>query len=265
MAINKKLINFNKEVDYIREQNAGNILPKSIVFVDDTKKIITHNTEFDCKSAEILKIENKGYNASLNVFTNSNTAEMCCVQTQSSDRTPNKHTFYIQCNQTPNKTRVYDATDLVLGNNIQPAKYIKLSNDSYETDWCKYAMENDSLINYNNTIIEFTIDISDHNFDSGVLDTTHNFSIGDIGTSLNTFFKLKAFTLKITFNYKVDEYNRSQTIRIPINSEMYEGGSLHNLSIAFNDNIYTYLFYGCINLYRTGDSSCQLRVILNKL
>lgn len=46
--IEKKLINFKKEADYQLQKEAGNIKPTSIVFIDDTKKIVTHNTEFDC-------------------------------------------------------------------------------------------------------------------------------------------------------------------------------------------------------------------------
>ncbi len=44
MAINKKLIHFNKKEDFEREVANGNILDKSIVFIKDTKEIYTHGT-----------------------------------------------------------------------------------------------------------------------------------------------------------------------------------------------------------------------------
>ncbi|MGM9531585.1 hypothetical protein [Intestinibacter sp.] len=46
MAINKKLIHFNKEDSFTNEKDAGNILDTSIVFVKDAKKIITHSSEY---------------------------------------------------------------------------------------------------------------------------------------------------------------------------------------------------------------------------
>ena len=36
MAINKKLIHFNKYADFKNELDSGNILDKSIVFIKDT-------------------------------------------------------------------------------------------------------------------------------------------------------------------------------------------------------------------------------------
>lgn len=50
MAINKKLINFRNKETFTREHADGNILPTSIVFIDDTKEIFTHNTLFSCDS-----------------------------------------------------------------------------------------------------------------------------------------------------------------------------------------------------------------------
>ncbi|MCH5234932.1 MAG: leucine-rich repeat protein [Muribaculaceae bacterium] len=47
MAIDKKIINFKKGEDFTREYNAGNILDKSLVFIDDTHEIVTHKTVFD--------------------------------------------------------------------------------------------------------------------------------------------------------------------------------------------------------------------------
>lgn len=46
MAINKKLIHFNKEVDFKKELEAGNILETSIIFIKDTRKIYTHNAGY---------------------------------------------------------------------------------------------------------------------------------------------------------------------------------------------------------------------------
>ena len=46
MAINKKLIHFNKYDDFQTELNAGNILDKSIVFIKDRKQIYTHKAGY---------------------------------------------------------------------------------------------------------------------------------------------------------------------------------------------------------------------------
>lgn len=46
--IDKKLINFKKEADFLTQKEAGNIKDTSVVFIDDVKKIVTHGTEFDC-------------------------------------------------------------------------------------------------------------------------------------------------------------------------------------------------------------------------
>lgn len=43
----QKLINFKKDADFQKDLQAGELLETSIIFVDDTKKIYTHNTEFD--------------------------------------------------------------------------------------------------------------------------------------------------------------------------------------------------------------------------
>ena len=58
MAINKKLINFKKQEEFDKRNEAGEILETSIVFIDDTKKIVTHGTEFDC-SADWNTLKNK--------------------------------------------------------------------------------------------------------------------------------------------------------------------------------------------------------------
>ena len=46
MAIDKKLIHFNKDEDFQKENEAGNILNKSIIFTGDEKKIYTHGEEY---------------------------------------------------------------------------------------------------------------------------------------------------------------------------------------------------------------------------
>lgn len=51
MAINKKLIHFNKKEDFNKEVANGNILDKSIVFIKDTKEIYTHGTIYGGNSS----------------------------------------------------------------------------------------------------------------------------------------------------------------------------------------------------------------------
>ena len=53
MAINKKLIHFNKKEDFEREVANGNILDKSIVFIKDTKEIYTHSTIYGGGSGSV--------------------------------------------------------------------------------------------------------------------------------------------------------------------------------------------------------------------
>lgn len=48
MAIEKKLIHFGKLADFEIQLAAGNILNRSIVFIQDAKKIWTHGTYYDC-------------------------------------------------------------------------------------------------------------------------------------------------------------------------------------------------------------------------
>lgn len=48
MAIEKKLIHFGKLADFEAQLTAGNILDRSIVFIQDAKKIWTHGTYYDC-------------------------------------------------------------------------------------------------------------------------------------------------------------------------------------------------------------------------
>ena len=62
MAINKKIINFKKAEDFTKEYEAGNILEKSLVFIDDTHQIVTHNTVFDGNIPNWRAMENEaGY------------------------------------------------------------------------------------------------------------------------------------------------------------------------------------------------------------
>lgn len=52
MAIDKKLIHFGKLADFETQLTAGNILDRSIVFIQDAKKIWTHGTYYDCSEGE---------------------------------------------------------------------------------------------------------------------------------------------------------------------------------------------------------------------
>ena len=46
MAIDKKLIHFNKNEDFTIKNNTGEIKDASIVFIKDTNKIYTHDKEY---------------------------------------------------------------------------------------------------------------------------------------------------------------------------------------------------------------------------
>ena len=52
MAINKKLIHFTNKVNFLNEYNKGNILPTSIVFIQDAKQIWTHEEFYSCPFTE---------------------------------------------------------------------------------------------------------------------------------------------------------------------------------------------------------------------
>lgn len=47
MAINKKLIHFKTKQNFENEVANGNILDTSIVFIQDSKEICTHNTIYE--------------------------------------------------------------------------------------------------------------------------------------------------------------------------------------------------------------------------
>lgn len=53
MAINKKLIHFNKKETFENELAKGNILPTSIIFIKNTKEIWTHGQYYDCNSPDL--------------------------------------------------------------------------------------------------------------------------------------------------------------------------------------------------------------------
>lgn len=46
MAIEKKLIHFNKDEDFKQKLSNNEILDTSIVFIKDTNKIYTHGAEY---------------------------------------------------------------------------------------------------------------------------------------------------------------------------------------------------------------------------
>jgi hypothetical protein len=46
MAIDKKLIHFNRNEDFAIKNNTGEIKDTSIVFIKDTNKIYTHDKEY---------------------------------------------------------------------------------------------------------------------------------------------------------------------------------------------------------------------------
>lgn len=52
MAINKKLIHFNKKTTFETERANGNILDTSIVFIKDSKEIYTHGQLYPCDTVE---------------------------------------------------------------------------------------------------------------------------------------------------------------------------------------------------------------------
>lgn len=57
MAINKKLIHFNKRSTFDNELNKGNIVYTSIVWIKDTKQIWTHGQIYDCDLTNYAKKE----------------------------------------------------------------------------------------------------------------------------------------------------------------------------------------------------------------
>jgi hypothetical protein len=44
--INKKLVHFNRKPDFEEQNNAGNILDSSIIFIKDSNEIYTHGREY---------------------------------------------------------------------------------------------------------------------------------------------------------------------------------------------------------------------------
>ena len=62
MAIEKKLIHFNKNEDFKNRLENNEILDSSIVFIKDTNKIYTHGTEYQWVGwSELLSVVPDGY------------------------------------------------------------------------------------------------------------------------------------------------------------------------------------------------------------
>lgn len=64
MAINKKLVHFNEKSKFNEQNNAGNILDTSIVFIKDSNEIFTHKTPYSFIGWSELMIDiPEGYRA----------------------------------------------------------------------------------------------------------------------------------------------------------------------------------------------------------
>ena len=55
MAIKKKLIHFRKKENFLKEEGNGNLLDSSIVFIQDSKEIVTHGTVYKTVNWGILE------------------------------------------------------------------------------------------------------------------------------------------------------------------------------------------------------------------
>jgi hypothetical protein len=54
-TIEKLLIHFNKNEDFIEKNDAGNILDTSIVFIKDSNKIYTHKEDYQFIEWSVLE------------------------------------------------------------------------------------------------------------------------------------------------------------------------------------------------------------------
>lgn len=64
MAINKKLVHFEKKTDFDKQNTDGNILDTSIVFIKDSNEIFTHKTPYSFMGWGELMIDvPEGYRA----------------------------------------------------------------------------------------------------------------------------------------------------------------------------------------------------------
>lgn len=82
MAINKKLIHFQKLADFQTQLSAGNILDTSIVFIKDAKQIYTHGQLYSCSytESELQELLNNKADA----------ADLTDILTQANQYTDNK-------------------------------------------------------------------------------------------------------------------------------------------------------------------------------
>ena len=78
MAINKKLIHFNKKEDFLKEVANDNILSHSIVFIKDSREIYTHEQLYNCSGSsnndipeDVNDIIDSLYNTNFNTDFNS--------------------------------------------------------------------------------------------------------------------------------------------------------------------------------------------------
>jgi len=64
MAINKKLVHFEKKTDFDKQNTDGNILDTSICFIKDSNEIFTHKTLYSFMEWSELEIDiPEGYRA----------------------------------------------------------------------------------------------------------------------------------------------------------------------------------------------------------
>lgn len=57
MAIKKKLIHFRKKESFLNEEGNGNILDSSIVFIQDSREIVTHGAVYKTVNWGMLERE----------------------------------------------------------------------------------------------------------------------------------------------------------------------------------------------------------------
>lgn len=188
MAINKKLIHFNKYADFKKELDSGNILDKSIVFIKDKKQIYTHGEFYDCTEADWTSEEGESGFIANKPFGNKNNIVLSTnvTFTYAGNGVYQQGTSNIFCN-----------FDLKEGNKY---KVVITGNFSYNNTLTLLKLDNDNFILCSENVIN---DYKNQN----------DFTI--VFTNLNNNF------YRLSFSKKLNGYpgTSSRVIQLNITSE----------------------------------------------
>ena len=237
MAINKKLIHFNKKEDFEREVANGNILDRSIVFIKDTKEIYTHGTIYGSDSMKWsnLQTDMEFVDLGFNVYWAS-----CNLGATK----PEEIGLFYAWGET--EGYMYDETGKnLLDANGNPTTR-KFSESYYK--WIDYSTDPETILKYNTDFRGIYGGTIDYKFELDPEDDAA--SITCYGTRIpnhTDFGYIKAFTTQTK-----EVLNGVDVIKVTSN---INGNSIY-FPIASIKNIDTYYWTNCVNSNSPGSAYC---------